>query len=179
MIKFLYRLWLFAASLFFLLPTHASVRLDEMPLPEFTHNAPVDWLNSEPISAESLRGKVVLVDFWTFECWNCYRSFPWLNKLEDKLLNENFTVIGVHSPEFDRERDRAAVAAKVKEFGLRHPVMIDNDFSYWKAMNNRYWPTFYLIDKQGSVRYRFVGETHSGDRQATLIERRIRELLAE
>ena len=149
------------------------------PLPAFTHNAPVDWLNSEPISVESLRGKVVLIDFWTFECWNCYRSFPWLKELEAKLSDEDFIVIGVHTPEFARERNRGTVAEKTREFGLRHPVMIDNDFSYWKAMNNRYWPAFYLVDKQGRIRHRFVGETHRGDRQATRIEQRIRELLGE
>ena len=170
---------LLAASLFILLPSHSRALSVVKPLPEFTHNAPVDWINSRPISVESLRGKVVLIDFWTFECWNCYRSFPWLNELEGKFSNREFMVIGVHSPEFERERDRAAVAAKVKEFGLQHPVMIDNDFSYWRAMNNRYWPAFYLVDKQGSIRYRFIGETHSGDRQATRMEQRLRELLLE
>ncbi len=175
----LYVIPLLAASLFIVLPSQSRALPVVKPLPEFTHNAPIDWLNSRPISVESLRGKVVLVDFWTFECWNCYRSFPWLNELEGKFSNREFMVIGVHSPEFERERDRAAVAAKVKEFGLQHPVMIDNDFSYWRAMNNRYWPAFYLIDKQGRIRYRFIGETHSGDRQATRIEQRLRELLLE
>lgn len=149
------------------------------PLPEFTQSASTDWINSEPLSVSELRGKVVLVDIWTFECWNCYRSFPWLNGLEARLADADFQVIGVHSPEFERERDRAAVARKVEEFELDHPVMIDNDFSYWRALNNRYWPTFYLVDKQGSIRARYIGETHEGSRQAKVIEQRIRELLAE
>ena len=174
-----YVVWLLAGSLFLLLPSQTSARPNIKLVPEFTHNAPLDWLNSTPLRVESLRGKVVLIDFWTFECWNCYRSFPWLKELEEKLSSQSFMVIGVHSPEFERERDRAAVAAKVKEFGLQHPVMIDNDFSYWSAMNNRYWPAFYLVDKQGNIRYRFIGETHAGDRQAMLIEKRLRELLLE
>ena len=137
MVKRRFVIPLLVASLFILLPSQGRALSVVKPLPEFTHNAPVDWLNSSPIRVESLRGKVVLIDFWTFECWNCYRSFPWLNELEGKFSNREFMVIGVHSPEFARERDRAAVAAKVKEFGLQHPVMIDNDFSYWRAMNNR------------------------------------------
>lgn len=149
------------------------------PAPEFTHAETADWLNSEPLRIADLRGSVVLIDFWTFECWNCYRSFPWLNSLEDRFEDDGLIVIGVHSPEFERERDRQAVLAKVREFGLDHPVMIDNDFSYWRAMGNQYWPSFYLIDKQGAVRYRFAGETHEGDKRALEIERRIGELLAE
>ncbi len=148
-------------------------------LPEFTHSDSSDWINSDPLRVADLRGKVVLVDFWTFECWNCYRSFPWLNELEARLADADFQVIGVHSPEFERERDRAQVAEKVREFGLRHPVMIDNDFSYWRALGNRYWPTFYLVDKEGRIRAHYIGETHAGSRQAKAIERRIRELLAE
>ena len=149
------------------------------PLPEFTRSAPTDWINSAPLSVSDLRGKVVLVDIWTFECWNCYRSFPWLKALEQQLADADFQVIGIHSPEFERERDRAAVARKVREFGLAHPVMIDNDFSYWRALNNRYWPTFYLVDKQGRIRARYIGETHADTPQAEAIERQILGLLAE
>jgi thiol-disulfide isomerase/thioredoxin len=149
------------------------------PLPEFTESTPSHWVNSGPLSIKELRGKVVLVDVWTFECWNCYRSFPWLNDLETRLADTDFQVIGIHSPEFERERDRDAVARKVEEFGLHHPVMIDNDFAYWRALNNRYWPTFYVVDKQGRIRARYIGETHQGSRQAKLIEQQIRDLLVE
>ena len=147
--------------------------------PEFTTSAPEDWLNTEPLSLAKLKGKVVLLDFWTFECWNCYRSFPWLNVLEASLADEDFVVIGVHSPEFDHEKDRDAVAAHVEKFKLRHPVMIDNDFEYWRALDNRYWPAFYLIDGDGRIRATYVGETHAGDAQARRIERDIRALLGE
>ena len=149
------------------------------PAPEFTHRGPDDWINSTPLRLADLRGRVVLLDFWTFECWNCYRSFPWLKSVEQRFADRELTVIGVHTPEFERERNRANVVRKVKEFALDHPVMIDNDFSYWGAVGNRFWPTFYLIGKQGRIRSVYVGETHSGDRKAKAIEERITALLAE
>jgi thiol-disulfide isomerase/thioredoxin len=147
--------------------------------PEFTHTAPDEWLNSTPLMLADLRGKVVLVDFWTFECWNCYRSFPWLNALEARLKDKGLQVIGVHSPEFERERNPESVRRKIRDFGLDHPVMIDNDFSYWKAMANRYWPAYYIIDRQGVIRAAYAGETHEGDAQAREIEKVIELLLAE
>jgi hypothetical protein len=88
-------------------------------------------------------------------------------------------VIGIHSPELAHERDRAAVAAKVVEFELDPPVLIDNDFRYWDALGNRVWPSLYLIDKQGLIRFRFIGETYAGDTQARRIERAVEALLAE
>ena len=148
-------------------------------LPEFTQTDPAAWFNSAPLTRESLKGKVVLVDVWTFECWNCYRSFPWLKALEQRLSGQPFQVVGIHSPEFDRERNPKQVRAKIAEFGLHHPVMMDNDFAYWNALGNRYWPAYYLVDKQGRVRERFVGETHEGDAQAKRIETAIETLLAE
>lgn len=147
--------------------------------PEFTHQDPKDWLNSAPVALKDLRGQVVLLDFWTFDCWNCYRSFPWLKSVEKRFADRQLRVIGIHSPEFDHERIRANVAQKVKEFGLDHPVMIDNDYSYWQAIGNRYWPTFYLLDKQGRIRAFYIGETHVGDRRAKKIETRIAQLLSE
>ena len=147
--------------------------------PEFTHRAKEDWINSEPLSLQALRGGVVLIDFWTLNCRNCYRSFPWLNEVHERLAGRGLQVIGVHSPEFQHEHEPQRVAAKVREFGLAHPVIIDNDFSYWNAIGNQYWPAFYLIDKRGRLRYRFAGETHKGDPRALEIERRIGELLAE
>ncbi len=147
--------------------------------PEFTHISADEWLNSAPLKLADLRGKVVLVDFWTFDCWNCYRSFPWLKAMETRLADKGLQVIGVHSPEFDREKIPENIKKKVAEFGLKHPIMIDNDFSYWKAMANRYWPAYYVIDKNGLLRAAFVGETHAGDDQAKKIEKILNELLAE
>jgi hypothetical protein len=88
-------------------------------------------------------------------------------------------VFGIHSPECERERDPATVAAKTREFGLHHPEMIDNDFAYWRALNKKYWPAFYLIDKRGKLRNRFVGKTHKGESQGREIEAAIKELLVD
>jgi len=148
-------------------------------LPEFTQTTSDKWINASPATVADFRGKVVLLDFWTFDCWNCYRSFPWLNELENYFHDAEFQVIGIHTPEFDHEKVRANIEAKVKEFELHHPIMIDNDFSYWKVMNNQYWPAYYLVDKAGKIRYLFVGETHSGDSNAKAIEAAIKELLDE
>jgi thiol-disulfide isomerase/thioredoxin len=150
-----------------------------LPAAEFTHAAEADWINSAPLRLADLRGRVVLLDFWTFDCWNCYRSIPWLKAVEARFASGGLRVIGVHTPEFDHEKVRDNVAAKVSEFGIGHPVMLDNDFSYWRAMGNRYWPAFYLIDRRGDVRGVFVGETHAGDRQAEAIEAAIAALLTE
>ena len=150
-----------------------------MPLPPFTQAAPEAWLNSAPLTLDELRGRVLLVDVWTYECWNCYRSFPWLKQLEARFADDDFSVIGIHSPEFEHERDIARVRAKAHEFGLEHPIMIDNDFAYWRALGNRYWPAFYLVDRHGLVRHVFVGETHEGDSQARRIQNAIAGLLKE
>lgn len=152
---------------------------DTFPAPEFTHGDKEDWINSEPLSINDLQGKVVLIDFWTFDCWNCYRSFPWMNAMEHRLAQEDFLIIGVHTPEFAHERIRENIVAKAREFKLHHPIMIDNDSSYWRAMRNRYWPAFYILDKKGAVRAVFFGETHEGDSRAKQIEAGIRDLLAE
>ncbi|MGB5832824.1 MAG: redoxin domain-containing protein [Thiohalocapsa sp.] len=157
----------------------ADAAVEANPAPEFTQTNASGWVNGPPLRMGDLRGKVVLLDVWTFECWNCYRSFPWLRQLEERYEPQGLQVVGIHSPEFDRERERSAVVAKVDEFGLTHPVMIDNDFRYWEALGNRVWPSFYLIDKQGRIRYRFIGETHTGEPQALRIERAVGRLLAE
>ena len=153
--------------------------VDQRPLPEFTTADATEWFNSPPLKVADLRGRVVLIDVWTFGCWNCYRSFPWLNALEKRLAGRDFTVVGIHSPEFDHERDPERVAAKIREFELHHPVMMDNDFAYWQALRNRYWPAFYLVDKEGVIRHLHVGETHEGDARARRIEEQILSLLAE
>jgi len=160
------------SHLLFCLPVHAVI-----PAPEFTHHNSQDWLNSQPLKLADLKGKVVLMDVWTFGCWNCYRSFPWLGALESRLAGKNFMVIGIHSPEFAHERDRQQVIAKVKEFKLHHPIMLDNDFSYWRALNNQFWPAFYILDKQGQIKGRFIGETHERSRNAIEIEQLIQSLL--
>lgn len=150
-----------------------------VPAPPFTQTSADDWLNSKPLTWKRLRGKVVLMDIWTFDCWNCYRSFPWLKSVESRFGPKGLTVIGIHTPEFKHEKNRASLISKIHDFGLTHPVMIDNDYAYWHALANRYWPTFYLVDKQGRIRAHFIGETHAGDPRAKAIEQHIRKLLAE
>lgn len=164
-----------ATTLALALPATAADRL----APEFTHRATADWINSPPLTLAALRGQVVLLDFWTFECWNCYRSLPWLNDVERRYRARGLQLVGVHTPEFERERIRANIEKKVQDYEVRYPVMVDNDFSYWNALNNRYWPAFYLIDKQGRVRAQYAGETHAGDAQARRIESDIEAVLAE
>lgn len=158
---------------------HAQADVLHGPLPEFTQSDSQAWLNSGPLKTADLKGKVLLIDIWTLACWNCYHSFPWLHSVEEKFADDNFQVIGIHSPEFDYEHNRGAVEKAIKKYKLQHPVMMDNDFAYWQALSNRYWPAFYLVDKQGNLRYRFIGETHLGDAQADKIERAIEYLLQE
>ncbi len=158
------------------LAEHPALR---RPAPDFPYRDSAAWHNSPPLSMSALRGQVVLLDIWTFACWNCYRSFPWLRALEARFKDRPLRVIGVHTPEFDREKQRENVAAHIKKYQLNHPVMMDNDFSYWHALSNRYWPAYYLVDKKGIVRAVFVGETHGGSDQAVEIEQTIESLLAE
>jgi len=157
----------------------AAIAADLRVAPEFTARDPRDWINSAPLRWSELAGRVVLLDVWTFECWNCYRSFPWLRSVEARFAPRGLSVIGIHSPEFPAERERDNVRAAVKKFELHHPVMIDNDFQYWKALDNQYWPAYDLVDRQRRIRATFVGETHVGDPQAREIESAIERLLAE
>jgi thiol-disulfide isomerase/thioredoxin len=148
-------------------------------LPEFTHSSAEYWINSAPLTIQNLlkSDKIILIDMWTFDCWNCYRSFPWLNALEKKYQDKGLQIIGIHTPEFDHEKIRANIEHKVKEFKLHHPIMIDNDFSYWRALNNRYWPSYYLVNQQGEIVYSHVGESHKGDRKAKQLEQALLALL--
>ena len=149
------------------------------PAPEFPHRHQSSWLNSPPLSLANLRGKVVLLDIWTTDCWNCYRSFAWLRRVTDRFAANGLVVIGVHSPEFEHEKDRRGIAARLAQYQLTNPQMLDDDFSYWRRLGNQYWPAFYLIDKQGRIRELLVGEQHSGDRSARNFEAAIETLLNE
>lgn len=170
-----YKTLLLTASL---LLTACGVNAQPTQAPEFPKRSAEQWINSAPITLASLRGKVVLIDFWTFECWNCYRSFPWLNGVEAKYRDQGLAVVGVHTPEFAREKVLASIRDKVREFKISYPVMVDNDHAYWNAMQNRYWPAFYLIDRSGRISAIYAGETHVGDPQARAIETAIEKLLA-
>jgi len=130
-----------------------------------------NWLNGESItSMEELRGKVVLIDFWTYSCINCIRTLPSLQSWHEKYADQGLVVIGVHAPEFQFEKKAENVAAAVKEFGLTYPVVQDNDFMLWRAYNNRYWPAKYLIDQDGYLRYHHFGEGKYEETEAVIVD---------
>jgi len=124
--------------------------------PELTGGG--DWLNSEPLTMASLKGKVVLIDFWTYSCINCIRTLPYVQGYWDKYRSSEFVLIGVHTPEFTFEKSKANVEAAMRKHGLTYPVVQDNDFAIWSAFANRYWPAKYLIDATGTIRYYHFGE---------------------
>lgn len=116
------------------------------------------WINSPPLQLQALRGQVVLVDFWTWDCVNCLRSVPVIERLHQRFAARGLVVIGVHTPEFAHERPLESVQAAVRRLGLHYPVVQDNDYRVWKAFENRYWPAAWLIDREGRVVYRHEGE---------------------
>ncbi|HET9050102.1 MAG TPA: redoxin domain-containing protein, partial [Candidatus Dormibacteraeota bacterium] len=124
--------------------------------PEFTGIQ--GWVNSSPLTIAGLRGSVVLVDFWTFSCVNCTRTFPHIHALVDTYGHAGLVVVGVHSPEFDFEKDPANVRAAVQRLGVTWPVALDPDMETWGAWGNQYWPAEYLVDRQGRVAYANFGE---------------------
>ena len=134
----------------------------------------VQWLNSPPLDAQALKGKVVLVDFWTYSCINCLRTLPYVKAWAEKYRDQGLVVIGVHAPEFAFERDVGNVTKAMKELGINYPVAIDNDYKIWRAFNNEYWPAHYFADAQGRIRYHHFGE---GDYAES--ERVIQQLLRE
>ena len=134
----------------------------------------VQWLNSPPLTREQLKGKVVLIDFWTYSCINCIRSVPYVRAWYERYKDQGLVVIGVHSPEFAFEKDPANVRKAVADFGIRYPVALDNNLAIWNAFNNRYWPAHYLADAQGRIRYHHFGEGRTDETETA-----IRALLAE
>ena len=140
--------------------------------PELTNDI---WLNTErPLRLEDLRGNVVLLEMWTFGCINCQHVIPTLKSWHQKYQDQGLVIIANHYPEFPHERELMNLRNAVKDLGINYPVALDNQGVTWQAYHNRYWPTLYLIDKQGLIRYRHIGE---GGYQET--EAAIRTLLAE
>jgi peptide-methionine (R)-S-oxide reductase len=117
-----------------------------------------EWINSTPLSADALRGKVVLVDFWTFECSNCLNALPHVKALEAKYRDKGLVVVGVHSPELADEKVASNVRAAVRRLGVVYPVVLDPQYRIWNAFHNQYWPAVYLIDAKGHIRYHHFGE---------------------
>lgn len=141
-------------------------------VPEFIPGG--EWINSKPLSIKELRGKVVLVDFWTYTCINCIRTLPYIKAWNEKYKDKGLVIVGVHTPEFAFERDLENVQKAIKDFGITYPVMQDNEYETWRAYDNHYWPAKYLIDKNGKLR-----DTHFGEGAYDETEAKIQMLLGE
>ena len=139
--------------------------------PNFT--GVTQWFNSGPLTIEELRGKVVMVNFWTYGCYNCVNALPHVGKLYAKYKDQGLVVVGVHTPEFPFEKSAANVQTALKRHGIAYPVAQDNDYATWKSYGNRYWPAQYIIDRDGRIVF-----THAGEGDYDTIERTVQKLLA-
>lgn len=160
-------------------PMSDFLESDKGRAPEFIPGG--EWLNlpagkagTEPLTMAGLRGKVVLVDFWTYTCINCIRTLPYLKDWHAKYKDKGLVIVGVHTPEFEFEKNVENVKKAIADFGLEYPVVQDNDYATWQAYANRYWPAKYLVDKNGKIRY-----THFGEGEYNETERVIQTLLEE
>ena len=149
-------------------PAQAPAKVADVALtaPEITGIA--HWLNSAPLKLTDLRGKVVLVDFWTYGCVNCVNTLPHLTKLQEKYKDKGLVIIGVHSPEFAFEKSTANVVAAIQRYGITYPVAQDNDFATWNAYRNRFWPAQYIVDKSGKIVFEHAGEGAYGEIEQTI-----------
>ena len=145
--------------------------------PEFPPGIP--WVQTKPLKLADLRGRVVVLHFWTFGCINCIHNYPVYKAWQEKYAGKKVTIIGVHTPEFPTEADETRVRNKARENGLKFPIAIDNDSRIWKSWDNHAWPSIYLVDKDGKVRYHWEGELHLGEPEGRRFASRIDELLAE
>src|SRR6266542_2513835 len=133
----------------------ALLETESKAAPEFAAGI---WINSRPLTLKNLRGHVVLVEFWTFGCYNCRNTLPTVKSWHARYRDKGLTIVGVHSPELDNERDIANVRREVTSLGIHYPVVTDNDFATWKAYKVQAWPTIVLLDKSGRVRWTHIGE---------------------
>ena len=152
----------------------AEPTLDNARGPMPSLSGAVEWLNSPALTSESLRGKVVLVDFWTYDCINCQHTLPYVRDWAQKYEKDGLVVIGVHTPEYGFERIISNVRDEVKKLGITYPVAIDNNYAIWRNFDNQYWPAHYLIDAKGQVRF-----THFGEGRYETQEKMIQQLLQE
>ena len=148
-----------------------------MAAPEFAEGT--EWLQSEPLTLASLRGQVVVVHFWTFGCINCKHNYPVYKDWQATYAGKGVTLLGIHTPEFEYEAEATQVRAQAEKHGLKFPIALDAGGRNWKNWDNRYWPSIYLIDKKGRVRYRWEGELHLDRADAKQFAGHIDELLAE
>ncbi|HUO19383.1 MAG TPA: redoxin family protein [Steroidobacteraceae bacterium] len=145
---------------------------------EFTHDRASEWVNSRPLTLAELRGKVVVVEFWAFECDNCIRSRPWVEQLERDDASRGLVVVGVHTPELPDEHDALKVRDAIRALHIHDPVMVDEDGSYWRAMKIQVWPTWCLIARDGLLVSCVPGEMDLHDARATRVRAAIDMLLA-
>ncbi len=160
-------------------PTPASspspaLAVDKSRLQKAPAISSATWLNSSPLTQNDLRGKVVVVEFWTFACYNCQNTLPYIKSWDQKYRGQGLVVIGVHTPELSFERDVSNVRQAIKDYGIQYPVAVDGDYSNWNRYHVAAWPTWFIIDKEGYIRYSHVGE---GDYSGS--ERTIAALLQE
>ena len=151
-----------------------TLALDNAQGPMPSLSGAVEWLNSPALTSESLRGKVVLVDFWTYDCINCQHTLPYVKDWAQKYEKDGLVVIGVHTPEYGFERIISNVRDEVRKLGITYPVAIDNNYAIWRNFDNQYWPAHYLIDAKGQVRF-----THFGEGRYETQEKMIQQLLQE
>jgi thiol-disulfide isomerase/thioredoxin len=150
----------------------ADVLPVEGHLPSF--DSATGWLNSEPLTPQGLRGRVVLVDFWTYTCINWLRTLPYRRAWAAKYADAGLTVIGVHTPEFGFERDLDNVVARSRDFGVEYPIAVDSDYGVWEAFSNHFWPALYIADADGRIRYH-----HFGEGEYAMAEMVVQQLLLE
>ena len=132
------------------------------------------WINSSPHRFSDFQDRVVLLEFWTYGCYNCRNTIPVVNEWQKKYANQNFAIIGVHTPEFDTEKNLASVQQQVVRLGIQYAVVTDNEYATWESYHQQFWPTIYLIDKKGIIRYQQIGEGNYNE-----TERMIRTLITE
>ncbi len=159
------------------LAASAGARAGAQTLPALP-TGPSAWINSPPLQPTDIAGRPVLVEFWTFGCYNCRNTLPWIRRVHQIYAPRGLAVVAVHTPEFPDERDPARVREEVRRLGLTYPVVMDPDGVYWRALSNRYWPAFYLFDRGHVLNARREGELHTGDETADSLERGIATLLA-
>ena len=147
--------------------------------PEFPSQNQKDWIGT-PQSLKALSGKVVLIDVWTFLCINCQRTIPWIQEMDKRFAARGLVTVGVHTPEFEKERSRGNVETAVKELGLsNYSHFLDNHMSYWRALRNEYWPAVYIVDKHGQIRTGMFGEIHIGTGRDKETVQLVEKLLGE
>ncbi len=164
------KLWIFSLSFWLF----QSGTLLAQPLNVEFPSSPNMWINSQPLQLKDLKGKVTLIEFWTFDCYNCKNVIPHIKGWHQQFPASQFRVIGIHTPETAHEKETANVQAAVKSLGIQYPVVLDSDSALWKSYHQNFWPFIYLIDKKGEIRY-----THAGEGAYAETEAMIKKLIAE